>query len=208
MTPSRWLAGFREIEAIDLDPLARPLFGLRHGATLRAAQSNWRFHHEDGFESLEQLLTRWPQAVVLFDNVLGQMRYRYEDGLTLERRLSRLAERLQGRLWGSVHDWLSGPANPASGDDGLDRTFAFEMRVHPGPAGVPRLTVPDAAGAEDDLAQWLLARVGGYGVWQDHLTGGVFPGGSVGTLIPWSFSPTHVHWLQAAWVDARVRVEA
>lgn len=217
MMSSTWLSRFRAIEAIDLDPIARPLFGLRHGMALRARHIDWYFHRDDGFEDLDRLLDRWPQAVVLFDNVLGQLRYRYADGDELELRLVHLADRLEGRLWGSVHDWLSGPAHVPAGAVGVVRALRFEMgqglmsdrpATEAHRARRPRSSEPGAPETQDDFAQWLLARVGGHGVWQDHLTGGVFPVGSRGMLIPWQFSSTHVHWLQAAWVDARFRAAA
>jgi hypothetical protein len=214
MMPSGWLARFREIEAFDLDPLAAPFFALRHGRTLRARQTRWRFHRRDAFEDLEMILARWPQATVLFDNMLGQLRYRYQDGESLERRLSELSGRLDGRLWGSIHDWLSGPVLPGAADPAA---MPFEMRALEAgaraPAGAAARRAPGPMGQEPsvpvhEFPGWLLARWGARGVWQDHLTGAVFPLAVRGVLIPWPFSGTHAHWLQAAWIDARLKTAA
>jgi hypothetical protein len=51
------------------------------------------------------------------------------------------------------------------------------------------------------LHRRLLAQVGGFGEWMDHVTSGVFPLGSGVHLIAWPFVPTYVHWLQAGWVN-------
>jgi hypothetical protein len=53
--------------------------------------------------------------------------------------------------------------------------------------------------------EWLYQQAGGHGIWQDHRTAGILPVGTRGVMIPWRFSQTHLHWLQAAWVDARAR---
>jgi len=214
MMSSGWLARFREIEAFGLDPLASPLFALRHGWTLRAGQTRWRFHRQDAFEDLEIILARWPQAIVLFDNVLGQLRYRYQDGESLERRLSGLSARLEGRLWGSIHDWLSGPVGTGAVDPA---SLPFEMRAlaaqAPAPADAlarrfPVLIAQGLSVPEHTLPDWLLARCVARGGWQDHLTAAVFPLAVRGLLLPWPFSGTHAHWLQAAWVDARLKAAA
>lgn len=210
MMPAGWLARFHDIEAFDLDPLAAPLFALRHGVALRACGTRWRFHRQDAFEDLGAILARWPRSIVLFDNMLGQLRYRYRDGEALERRLAELSLRLDGRVWGSIHDWLSGPVRPGAA---VQSVLAFEMHALQVPSSAqhgawsarraPGLLAPGGPVAARDLPDWLLARWAGRGVWQDHLTTAVFPLATRGLLIPWAFSASHAHWLQAAWVDAR-----
>jgi hypothetical protein len=222
MLPTRFLKQFVEIDVIDIDHSARLILALRHGRALRRAGIPWRWHCIDAIAHIDELLGRWPEALILFDNLLGQQRYRYSDGDRLERWLSALPERLSGRTWGSVHDWLSGPTNglQSSRTDGGFETLCFE-RTAAGVALAPSMATvrapgtpharPGRAGSAAGtasvvrsgaaLTDWLLEQVGGGGVWQDHLTGAVFPIGTQGFLIPWRFSRTHFHWLQAGWVD-------
>lgn len=194
MMPSDFLSRFRRIDAIDIDPMAPALFGWRQGAALRAAGTRWQFHREDALAALGHLLERWPQASIFFDNVLGQQIYRFSDLAALEDRLARLSSDLAGRDWGSVHDWMSGAAQPTSAMlAALWRPV--EMTVEP--TGY-RL---DGQGLTvEDCAQTLLARLGAAGDWQDHLTSQVCPPGTRVMMIPWAFRPQKWHWLQAGWV--------
>lgn len=192
MLPGRWLAGFSAIEAVDLDPLAPWLFDHHHGARLRAAGTHWRFHRADGLRGLPGLLQRFPAARVLFDNVLGQQRFRETDLVALEARLAALGEMLQGRAWGSVHDLYSGPV-------GLGRAPTeplAEIAAVASPDG-PCCTGQDAAATQ----AWLLELAGAEGEWTDHLTSAIFAAGQPCRLIHWPFAPGYAHWLQAAWVD-------
>jgi hypothetical protein len=191
MMSTPFLARFDLIEAIDIDPLSAPLFAWRHGVNLkrRGVQVNW--HRVDALECLESLLARWPDAAWLFDNVLGQQIYRHRDLDAVEAALSALARRLAGREWGSVHDWLSGPADPP---DPRAVLAAPQEPVAVSAGGFrmgPRELSAEAAG------EWLLERLHAHGQWQDHRTAGVFPSGTEITLIPWEFRPGKWHWLQA-----------
>lgn len=241
MMPLGWATRFRQIEVFDLDRLARPLFAFRHGRALHRAGVAWQWHRVDALAQLDEVLCRWPQAVVLFDNLLGQQIYRCADGEELETWLSGLHECLMGRLWGSVHDWLSGPAHLASGnsldpiqfvigaasregreilaagrtgggrEDIAGRAAGSADGAAPGSVAGGTTGLADggataaAVGGQMDtsLEAWLCGRAGGHGIWQDHRTGGVFPSGTAGLLVPWRISRTHLHWLQAAWVDDR-----
>ena len=195
MMPSDFLSRFRRIDAIDIDPMAPALFGWRHGASLRSAGTRWQFHREDALAGLGHVLERWPQASIFFDNVLGQQIYRFTDLPGLERRLARLSSELSGRDWGSVHDWMSGPARPSA----LVPAAIWqpvEMTVEP-----RGYRLDGRALSVDDCAQTLLARLGATGDWQDHLVSQVFAPGTRVTMIPWAFRPQKWHWLQAGWVD-------
>jgi hypothetical protein len=196
MMPTPFLARFDAIEAIDIDPLAAPLFTWRHGRALRRGGVRVTWHRIDALAGLEDLLERWPEAAWFFDNVLGQQIYRHRDLDAVEAALSVLAARLAGRPWASVHDWLSGPADPP--DPG--RVLAAPLERIESVADGFRLgaqAVSEAAAGEA-----LLARLQARGQWQDHRTARVFPPGTAITLIPWEFRPGKWHWLQAASVNS------
>lgn len=108
--PSEWLREFPALHAFDLDPLAAPLFRLRH------KHPSLQFHRanlfwQDGRLSLaplKEILRKYPRANILFCNVIGQILLEHqaseEDWLSFLRQL-RLA--LKGRSWASYHDVLS-----------------------------------------------------------------------------------------------------
>ncbi len=175
-----FLARFRRIDAVDFEWAASPLFRLRHAGVIRSRRIRVTFHRTEALEHLEHLLALRPQALVLFDNVLGQYTLTCRDIGRAERTLGALQERLQGRTWGSIHDALSGPGQ--------------RMAVNAQPAP---MALPAGAPWPDDH---LLAQVGGQGTWRDHLTRQVLPPVAASTLIPWQLTPGYWHWLQAGWV--------
>lgn len=204
MMSSAFLSRFKAVAAIDIDPIARPLFALRHGLALRASGVRVSWHAFDALGQLEQLLERWPSAAILFDNVLGQQIYRSHDLDRLERALSGLAQSLSGRQWASLHDWLSGPANPPD----PRAVFAGEMpRVRVDVSGVRSLSSgwpaapPLSADSWEALGPSLLAWLHAHGEWQDHRSAGIFPVGTEVCLIPWEFRMGKWHWLQAGHVN-------
>jgi hypothetical protein len=105
--PDSWLRNFSSIQAFDLDPLAGPLFRLRHPDVpieFHRANLFW----QDGRLStapLQKVLDAHPQAPVLFCNVLGQVLL---EGHASEEEwtafLRRLRELLNSRSWASYHD--------------------------------------------------------------------------------------------------------
>ena len=142
---------------------------------------------------LEDILTAHPHATIFFDNVLGQHVYRVREFERAERDLNRIAQRLAGRDWGSVHDLYSGPVSskllPAA------PVMSFSSIQQPkGPS------VDGVAGTP--LHRRLLTQVGGCDEWMDHVTAGVFPLGAETRLIAWPFMPKYAHWLQAGWISA------
>ena len=192
MLPTDWLLRFERIHAVDIDPWAARFFKYRHGAALQAGGTRWDYQTGDALADLPRLLTVHPQACVLFDNLLGQLRFHapsWQDPLTFTaQQLADVQRLLRGREWGSVHDLLSGPAQ------GLARGQAFPAARLPGTAS----TNSPAQARQLDTA-WLSA-AGVQGEWLDHLTEQVFPAGTLVRDIAWAFSPRYWHWLQAGWV--------
>lgn len=188
MLPTPWLLRFDCIHAVDMDPLAPWLFARRHGAALRAGGTRWHYQTADALADLPRLLTVHPQACVLFDNLLGQLRFHapaWQDTVTsTTQRLQDIQRLLKGREWGSLHDLLSGPA------DGLQA----------GQGTVPvrcRVLQPPEKGPVDTA--WL-SQLKPHGEWLDHLTEQVFAPGTEVHEMAWPFSPRYWHWLQAGWV--------
>ncbi len=114
MLPTDWLLRFERIHAVDIDPWGARFFAYRHGAALQAGGTRWQYQTGDALADLPRLLTVHPQACVMFDNLLGQLRFhapRWQDPLTFTaQQLADIHRLLRGREWGSVHDLLSGPA--------------------------------------------------------------------------------------------------
>ena len=191
MMSGRWLQRFSRIDLVDIDPHAPRLFRFNHGRALRESGTELHFVQEDAMAGLERMLDRYPAASIFFDNVLGQHMFRVRDVERAEADLERIAIRLAGRDWGSVHDLFSGPADPRAVPVapvlGFDAERDADGLKSGGLCGTP-------------LHRQLLAQTGGYGEWVDHLTSGVFPVGSRSRLIAWPFLPTYAHWLQAGWV--------
>ena len=90
-----WLLSFESITAIEPDPLARLLFEKRFDLT-----SNFKFKW---IKNRLQLDHDYPEAVVLFCNVLGQIEF--NDEVKFSEALTRFCSKKQ---WASFHDVLSG----------------------------------------------------------------------------------------------------
>jgi hypothetical protein len=189
MLPTEWLLRFDSIHAMDIDPFARWFFGWRHGAALTAAGVSWDYQTGDAMAELPRLLTAHPQACVLLDNLLGQLRFHapaWQDPTVFTSlQLAEVKRLLHGREWGSVHDFLSGPAQGLATLEDFPAAHS-SMAKH-------------AAQLEVDLA-WLAA-VKPEGEWLDHLTDQVLPVGTQVHNMAWAFTPHYWHWLQAGWVQ-------
>ena len=192
MMSGRWLQRFSRIDLIDVDPHAPRLFRFNHGRALRESGTVLNFVQTDGLSGLDALLDAHPDATLFFDNVLGQHLYRVRSIERAEADLARVAQRLSGRDWGSVHDLFSGPCDPLAVPPSPVRSFDA-LRDEQG------LLVDGLRGTP--LHKRLLAQVGGKPDWMDHLTSELFPVGSTSRLIAWPFLPTYAHWLQAGWVS-------
>ena len=112
---SAFLKGFKEIVAIDPDPLAPSFFKRQHPhisikwnplpqpeTLLLGAQWEKKF---------QALLKSYPQHALLFSNLLGQLPF-LEDSDKNPQKLKRLQELLEDRNWCSYHDRYSGQLRP------------------------------------------------------------------------------------------------
>jgi len=198
MMSSTWLQGFRKIIAYDIDPLAAPLFRWRHGQALRDSQTQLICVRSDALNQLDAVLKAHREALVLFDNVLGQIRFHHPDVDEASHRIASIRRRLRGRHWGSIHDTYSGPVRtPVS------------RRAHTPMMRSVQPPMPDKASQKREgkgLPQRAaFAAFGGQldadGAWLDHLTGDLFPAGTPICHIAWPHLDDYCHWLQAAWVE-------
>lgn len=185
MMSSRFLARFERVLLVDIDPWAGRLFRFNHGAALARHGVRLDVWQGDAHALLEQALAERPEACVLFDNFLGLDSMYTRDLKATERRLRAVRERVRGRLWGSVHDRLSGP-----GTTGWTAAACWQAGSISARAGEP---LPPSA----------LASVQASGEWIDHGTEPILPPGTPTWLIPWPIVAGRWHWLEAGWVDAR-----
>ena len=195
MTSSAWLQRFRCVRAFDLDRWSAPVFRHRHGAALQQSRTTLVYQQLDALRYLPQLLRTYPEAFVLFDNVLGQLRFVSNRLDAAEAQLHAITRLLRGREWASVHDAYSGRVGAATLAQGTTPILGPLQTVRPrSVAGA----LPQFSTAE---RQWC-AQMGVQGAWLDHLTAGVFPAGTPIQHMAWPFSRDYRHWLQAAWVRA------
>ncbi|NBY14482.1 MAG: hypothetical protein EBQ76_07090 [Betaproteobacteria bacterium] len=179
MMSDRFLDRFTRVVLMDMDPLAGPLFRLRHRRALQGSRKTFVSLKADMHVQLPQLLEDEPHALVLFDNLLGLDTLQTRSIEATQRRLSALSSLLEGRDWGSIHDRFSGPggALPPLSSSTFHR-------------------LSDEAFSPTEL----IRVVGGSGEWTDHSTHGIFPGGVPTRFVAWPIVPGYWHWLQAGWV--------
>jgi hypothetical protein len=184
MMSNAWLSRYKSIETWDIDPLAGPLFKLRHGKALRKQGVVLNCFTGDALTMLPMLLREQPHATIFFDNVLGQIRFQTHTINQAENRLRTISQALRGRHWGSVHDRMSGP---------IERAWLTT------PAPVAHTLVSGAANEGQETQRWL-THMGAKSPWLDHLTGEVFKEGTAVTHMAWPMQKDYWHWLQAGWV--------
>ena len=124
--PTTWLQRFARIDAFDIDPLAAMWFRARHASHLRAHGVALHYHRYDAIAHLPALLAQHPKACVWFDNLLGQLRYRFGDTDAAQERLHQLHHDLRTHPWGSVHDAYSGKVQQTPPPITPALTLAFE----------------------------------------------------------------------------------
>ena len=198
MMSSAWLAGFRKVTIYDIDTLAGPLFRWRHGKSLAASGTELLYERGDALNQLGEVLQAHRQALVLFDNVLGQIRFHHPDVDEASHRIASIRRRLRGRHWGSIHDAYSGPVRtPVS------------RRAHTPMMRSVQPPYPTASARKRDQQEppqrAAFAAFGSQldadGAWLDHLTNDLFPPGTPVSHIAWPHLDDYCHWLQAAWVE-------
>ena len=175
---SPFLAGFREIVAVDLDPLAPLIFGRRHGPIIKKAGTSISWIRCDAMQELDRLLKLFPTHSILFCNILGQLVLHTRDLIATEQYLQQLPRKLAGRNWATFHDRLS-------------RQW------------VPGESVPQhfrKAGITSSLEVARLSRV--HGVWEDHLTGEVLPRAVCRHYFAWPITSTRMHIIEAGFVES------
>lgn len=187
MMPVRWLQGFKKITTFDIDSWAAPLFRWRHGRQLQASGTELTCCTSDALTPLDAVLRAHPQAAVLFDNVLGQLRFQQPSIDLASAQIDKISRSMRAREWGSVHDAYSGPVYPASLAARALRGHPSVRVAHPSPAQNP------------EIAQFS-AQFNARGDWLDHLTANLFPSGTTVHHIAWPYAPNYSHWLQAGWV--------
>lgn len=194
MMPSSWLQSFQSVTTFDLDRWAAPLFRLRHGAALRASNTALQCHTADALTDLDAVLHAHPRALVLFDNVLGQLRFHSPSVDEASRRIETITARMHGRRWGSVHDAFSGRTQRRNGNASAPAMQRSVQAPAPHSKSAAAATRPVALGR---FSRQLHAQ----GEWLDHLTEHVFPAGTPVHHIAWPYSPGYCHWLQAGWIN-------
>jgi hypothetical protein len=191
MMPSAWLQRFEKVTTFDIDIFAAPLFRRRHGPALQASGTQLRCHTSDALTHLQTVLRAHRRAAVLFDNVLGQVRFHHPTVDEASQRIETITKALRGRSWGSIHDAYSGKVVPSP---------------RPLPSRLKTLQTPHHASDSARMASPDFAEFGKQlqpqGEWLDHLTANVFPEGTPISHIAWPYSTHYCHWLQAGWVAA------
>ena len=207
MMSGSWLAKFKSIRVIDIDPLASLFFYLNHGKTLKKSGTALRFERRDGLRELTLLVKESPHSFIWFDNVLGQQCFKLKDEDLVLRQLKHIKEILKYRHWGSIHDWLSGPVDLVIPDSELPEIFrdqrhsiAFASNESLASNGENTLVVNNKSMDFDVGTQMLLSQVNARGEWQDHLSAEVFPTSQTCQLIPWFFKPNYCHFLLASFI--------
>jgi hypothetical protein len=193
MMPSAWLQRFEKVTTFDIDIFAAPLFRRRHGPALQASGTQLRCHTSDALTHLQTVLRAHRRAAVLFDNVLGQVRFHHPTVDEASQRIETITKALRGRSWGSIHDAYSGKVVPSPSPRPLPSRLKTLQTPHHA-SDSARMASPDFAEFGKQLQP--------QGEWLDHLTANVFPEGTPIHHIAWPYSRAYCHWLQAGWVAA------
>ncbi len=179
--PAPWIASFRRVDGFDPDPIARWIFQKRFGRYTRVRLEGTDVlglgEEECSTRALEQVLAAHPRHLVVFSNLLGQLRCAYpwivDRPENFERWKGELASLLETRSWISFHDRLSGSLKPTD---------------------VTQSSVERELSSEELISRFYASAQGGELL--DHLTGEVFSGHSR-FYFHWSLAPRHEHLIEA-----------
>ena len=195
MMPTSWLKAFKVINTYDVDRFAPLLFKKRHGKPLAANNTQLNCHHSDAISHLPSLLRAHPRAFLLFDNVLGQLRFHHKTVEAAETQLKTITTSLRGRQWASIHDAYSGPTHTP---------WTVQRIANSGIPCMHAIHQPNSTQADSEELQgdpsWL-AHLNAKGPWLDHLSNSIFPAGTPVQHTLWPYSANYCHWLQAGWVQ-------
>jgi hypothetical protein len=183
MMSNQWLCQFKEINTFDIDPLAASLFKWNHGKILHERGIKLSCHTQDALAVLPQLLVQHPNALIFFDNVLGQLRFTYSSLDATEKKLKKIKSDLQGRTWGSLHDRMSGS---------IERSPTGQSIIDP-------FHTKGFIKKDTEIQSWLM-QMNALSPWLDHLTQDVFPDETEVHNLTWAFNQNYWHWLQMGWV--------
>jgi hypothetical protein len=180
--PARFLERFAHIDVLEPDPLARLLLARRFRALaprLRQHATDYLGPRQGRFATapLERLASDFPEAAVLFCNLLGQVAYldpAAAESPSFAPWKAALARVLAGRDWASFHDRLSGPVAPQLA--GLSALL---------PAGI----------TNDELVARFYATAAG-GELEDHGTADLFPA-LPRRFLAWQIVPERHHLIEA-----------
>jgi hypothetical protein len=117
--PASFLARFDRIVAVDPDPLAKWLFQKRFSTAFNEKQV-WlntsaplrAWSEQNSIEPMQAILSEYPNACILFSNVLGQVPL--ESKSRSHGSSSLFLKALQTRTWASYHDLYSSAQSPKS----------------------------------------------------------------------------------------------
>jgi hypothetical protein len=177
MLPPAFLRRFDAVLAVDIDPVARLIFRRRFRSVGNSIQCDGRdYFRFPGIsaEPFQDLLARQQEAAILFSNIWGQVGFLADHDVERdamfrfwEKELPRL---LAGRSWASYHDRYSGTDTATT-----DRPFLSGRRL----AG------------EELIRRFCGGNTGG--LWNDHLTGRLFPDTAAYAYFLWRLTRRSVH---------------
>ncbi len=174
--PAEWLLRFSKVYAVDLDGSAEKRFQQSHPQLVYQwiKQDIFTESRQLSTHPLQHLLDRYPEAAVLFCNVLGQLPLnRRISEIQFTQYLQALRSQLRGRSWASYHDLYS--------IDGLN------VGEH-----------PSFIAHHLQTNQWKEPRSGRLEVC-DHLTSGRWTDGLQKTKMFWSLHKKRLHVIEGVY---------
>lgn len=158
---------------IDIDPLSKPLFHLRHGSGFETLSHDLFPSGKLDCDWLRDILTQNPDHGVMFCNILGQMPLQYFPNFHPEN-WEGLRGLLSGRSFLSFHDRLS--TSTGSMDSSVKVSSKSSLTI-------------------DELSKAFHLN----GEWTDHETSGIFPGLKMYDYLVWPLTRAKMHLLEVCY---------
>lgn len=155
---------------LDIDPLSKPLFALRHGNGFVSESMDLFPNGKINESSIAELLQSRPQAGLIFCNILGQMPLQYGRNFD-SNNWQKLNQLVLNRSLISFHDRLSGPKPAGS------LTKIIDYKIKPS--------------IEQVVSDFSLV-----GEWVDHETSTLFQQGVQYRYFLWPLSPRRAHLIE------------